>query len=75
MAKKTAPKRTTRSLPSISYYSHYVEDCAPRFKKFKTEKALNQFINAFKFSEDNWIDFTFKGSVLQTFDYYQRFRK
>lgn len=43
---------------------HYVEGCSPRTKKFKTLKALKQFILDFQRNYginprgDNWLDYS-----------------
>lgn len=42
----------------------YVENCSPRIKKFKTLKAMNEFIKTFQkkhginFRGDNWLDYS-----------------
>lgn len=49
----------------------YVENCTPKLKKFRTEKAANKFIEQFLTTRDNtddyWIDFKItdiKGKII-----------
>ena len=40
--------------------------------KFRTKTEMQKFIAEFDTTcEDNWIDFTFKGSVLKYFGHYK----
>ena len=72
MAKKITKGRTTRRNTGESYYVYYVKGCSPHIKEFKTKKAMDQFVDSFdSSSEDDWIDFSFKGKMLKTYSGYK----
>ena len=54
---------------------HYVENCEPKLKVFKTKKAYEKFVKNFKeTSEDDFLDFVVKGEMELVIDqYYKRF--
>jgi hypothetical protein len=54
--------------PKDSFYLLYVEECTPHLKKFDSKSALDRFVKDFKTSDDDWIDFSFKGKVLEFFN-------
>ena len=68
MAKKTTRKRT----PNKPWHVLYNLGCSPMVTKFRTKTEMQKFIAEFDTTcEDNWIDFTFKGSVLKYFGHYK----
>ena len=42
------------------YLLGYVQGCSPKLKVFRSKKALLRFIDAYKQSPDDWIDFYVK---------------
>jgi hypothetical protein len=48
----------------------YVKDCSPEAKAFKTLAAAKRFTSLYKKNaanaDDNWVDFIFKGEVVET---------
>lgn len=57
------------------YYVHYVDNCAPTLKGFKTLKAARKFISDFKkknrADDGYWVDYIIAGKVLDADEYYQ----
>jgi hypothetical protein len=54
----------------MKYYVLYVFECSPRAKAFKTLAAAKRFSSSFKKNapnaDDYWVDFIFKGKVVET---------
>jgi hypothetical protein len=59
----------------MKYHVYYVEGCSPKLKSFTTKKAMNKFIKEYEKSDDDWIDFTFKGEILWTEEHYELGKK
>lgn len=59
----------------MRYFVHYVEDCSPKIKAFKTKQKLQDFIKKFSKKIDPtsgyWIDFSFRGEITSCDDYYR----
>ena len=56
------------------YHVHYVTNCSPKVKSFKTKKALDRFIKKFDVNnnEGKWINFSFKGKFLWVDEYFEK---
>ncbi len=48
----------------MKYTLFYVQRCSPKAKQFNTRKALERFLDRFKTSPDDWLDFYTTGKVV-----------
>ena len=58
------------------YYVHYVDNCTPTLKKFKTLKSAKDFVTKFRkkhpeTSDDWWVDYIVKGEIEFVDEYYR----
>lgn len=54
------------------YYLHYVENCIPKLKLFKSALSLNRFINGLKVNDENFIDFAIQGKIVLCEEHYKK---
>jgi DNA-dependent RNA polymerase auxiliary subunit epsilon len=62
------------------FYVHFVENCSPMLKRFKTKSLAIEFIENLKEKknlnyDDNWFDFLIEGDLLDASDYYKPRKK
>lgn len=54
------------------YYLHYVQNCIPKLKHFKSLLALNRFVQGLKVNDDNFTDFVIQGEIVSCDGHYKR---
>jgi len=59
----------------MKYYVMYVERCSPSVKSFRTRLGATKFVDKFlkknvHNTDDNWVDFIWKGEVVETVEAY-----
>jgi hypothetical protein len=60
-------------------FAHYVENCTPKIKRFRTKKAFDRWHTRFtkekRGNPDNDFDYAISGYIVEMSDYYSQYVK